>query len=165
MCFQVKLVSAYPEEQTLWVKDYYEDKSEILNLYNLVTREISKEINVILTPQEGKMFAESRVVDNEAYDAYLKGMYYWEQLTPEGLEKSLEYFNLAMEIDPSWAYPYAAIAAWWVGAKQFSIVPPSVANPPLYENINKAIEIDPNADFVQYVNALITVWTEENIMK
>jgi len=160
VCLQIKVVSAYPEEQTLWVQDYYEDKSEILNLYNKVTKEISKEIDVVLIPQEERMFSESRSVDNDAYDAYLKGMYYWEQLTPEGLEKSLQYFNMAMEIDPSWAYPYAAIAAWWVGAKQFSIVPPSVANPPIYENINKAIEIDPNANFVQYVNAIITVWTE-----
>jgi len=160
VCLQIKVVSAYPEEQTLWVQDYYEEKSQILQLYNKITKEISEEINVILTPQEEQMLAESRAVDNEAYDAYLKGMYYWEQLTPEGFEKSMEYFNRAMEQDPTWSYPYAAIAAWWLGAKQFSIVPPSVANPPIYENISKAIEIEPNADFVRYVNALIAVWTE-----
>jgi TolB-like protein len=160
VCLQIKVVSAYPEEQTLWVQDYYEDKSQILQLYNTITKEISEEINVILTPEEENMLADSRAVDNKAYDAYLKGMYYWEQLTPEGLEKSLEYFNLAMEIDPSWAIPYAAIAQWWLGAKQFSIVPPSVANPPIYENITQALEIDPQDDFVQYVNALITVWTD-----
>ena len=106
------------------------------------------------------MLAESRAVDNEAYDASLKGMYYWEQLTPEGFEKSMAYFNRAMELDPTWAFPYAAIAHWWLGAKQFSIVPPSVANPPIYENISKAIQIEPDADFVRYVNALIAVWTE-----
>ncbi len=160
VCLQIKVVSAYPEEQTLWVQDYYEEKSQILQLYNNITKEISEKINVILTPEEEKILAVSRTVDSEAYDAYLKGLYYWEQLTPEGLEKSLEYYYLAMEIDPSWAIPYAAIAQWWVGAKQFSIVPPSVANPPIYENISKAIEIEPDADFVRYVNALIAVWTE-----
>jgi TolB-like protein len=160
VCLQIKVVSAYPEEQTLWVQDYYEEKSQILQLYNTITKEISEKINVILTPEEEKLLTESRAVDSEAYDAYLKGMYYWEQLTPEGFEKSMEYFNRAMEQDPTWSYPYAAIAAWWLGAKQFSIVPPSVANPPIYENISKAIEIEPNADFVRYVNALIAVWTE-----
>ncbi len=87
ICLQIKVVSAYPEEQTLWVQDYYEDKSQILQLYNTITKEISEEINVILTPEEENMLADSRAVDNKAYDAYLKGMYYWEQLTPEGLRK------------------------------------------------------------------------------
>jgi len=160
VCLQVKLVSAYPEEQTLWVQDFYVEKSQILSLYNKVTKEISDEINVILTPQEENMLAEFRTVDIDAYDAYLKGMYYWEQLTPEAMEKALEYFNLAMEKDPTWAYPYAALAAWWVGVKQFGVVPSSIANPMIYENIDKALEMDPNSDFIRYVNGLIAVWTE-----
>ena len=160
VCLQIKVVSAYPEEQTLWVQDYYEEKSQIFQLYNTITKEISEEINVLLTPEEEKMLAESRAVDNEAYDAYLKGMYYWEQLTPEGFEKSLEYFNKAMEIDSTWAYPYAAMATWWVGVKQAGMFPSSVTNPPIYENLNKALELEPNSDFVKYVKALVAVWTE-----
>jgi TolB-like protein len=160
VCLQIKVVSAYPEEQTLWVQDYYEEKSQIFQLYNTITKEISEEINVLLTPEEEKMLAESRRVDSEAYDAYLKGMYYWEQLTPEGFEKSLEYFNKAMEIDSTWAYPYAAMATWWVGVKQAGMFPSSVTNPPIYENLNKALELEPNSDFVKYVKALVAVWTE-----
>lgn len=159
VCLQIKVVSAYPEERTLWVQDYYEDKNQILKLYNTITKEISEEINVILTPVEEKMLTESRAVDNEAYDVYLKGMYYWEQLTPEGFEKSLEYFNKAMEIDPTWANPYAAIALWWMSVKQFGVFPASVANPHIMENIEKALEIDPGSDFVSYVNAGCEVWT------
>jgi tetratricopeptide (TPR) repeat protein len=86
-------------------------------------------------------------------------MYFWEQVNPEGFEKSLEYFNKAMEIDPTWAHPYAAIAAWWMGVKQFGVFPASVANPHIFENINKALEIDPESDFVNYVNAGMVVWT------
>ena len=160
VCLQIKVVSAYPEEQTLWVQDYYEEKSQILQLYSTITKEISKEINIVLTPEQEKMLSESSVVDNEAYDAYLKGMYYWEQLTPEGFEKSREYFTRAMEIDPTWAYPYAAMATWWVGVKQAGMFPSSVTNPPIYENLNKALELEPNSDFVTYVKALVTVWTE-----
>ena len=43
---QVKLVDAYPEEKQVWIQDYFEDKTQILNLYNTVTKEISYEINV-----------------------------------------------------------------------------------------------------------------------
>ncbi len=75
-------------------------------------------------------------------------------------QKALEYYNLAMEKDPSWAFPYAGLAEYWVGAKQFSIVPSSFANPLIQENINKALEMDPNSPYIHYVNALIAVWTE-----
>jgi len=160
VCLRVKLYSADQAEKELWVEDFYVERSQILNLYHEVTKRISKEINVILSPEEERLLAESRAVDNEAYDAYLKGMYYWEQLTPEAFEKSLEYFNLAMEKDPTWANSYAASALWWVGVKQIGAFPASVANPKIYEYIEKALELNPNSDYIHFVNAGIAVWTE-----
>jgi adenylate cyclase len=112
-CFQVKVISAYPEEKQLWVQDYYVEKSQILNLYNRVTKEISEKINAILTPEETNLLAESRTVDPEAYDAFLKGQYYWEKLDKESMQKALDYFQLAIEKDLEWADPYAGLANAW----------------------------------------------------
>ncbi len=159
---QVKLVSAFPEEQQLWVQDYYEEKSQILNLYNRVTKEISKEINILLTPREESLLAESRTVDPEAYDAYMKGQYYWGRLSKEGLQKAMDYFNIAIEKDPDWAPPYAGLAEVWIGRMQMHIAVPSIAIPKIYEYINKALDLDPNSANSHYVNALIAVWTEWN---
>ena len=66
----------FPEEQQLWVQDYRFEKGEILNFYNKVTKQISKEIDILLTPKEENLLATSRKVHPEAYDAYLKGLYY-----------------------------------------------------------------------------------------
>ena len=162
VCIQIILVSAFPEEQQLWVKDFRVAKDQILNFYNEVTKTISEEINIVLTPQEESLLAESRTVDPEAYDAYMKARYYWEQVTPESFQLALEYLNLAMEKDPNWAFPYAGLAEYYMGAKQLGVVPPSFADPIIHENIIKALEMDPNSSYIHYVNAMVAVYAEWN---
>lgn len=160
VCIQIRLVRVYPEEQQLWVQDYYEDKSKILNLYNRVTKQISEEVNVILTPQEENLLAESKTVDPEAYDAYLMGQFYWEKLDKESAEKALEYFQLAIEIDPEWADPYAGLANAWGVFSFFGFLPKSVTLPKVYKYMNKALELDTNSARAHYVKAIVAVWTE-----
>ncbi|MBT8298782.1 MAG: hypothetical protein KJO52_10640 [Maribacter sp.] len=113
ICVQIRLVRVFPEEQQLWVKDYRIEKGEILNFYNNVTKQISKEIDIVLTPKEENLLAKSIKVDPEAYDAYLKGLYYWEKLDEQSVKKALGYFQLATELDPEWAEPYAGLANAW----------------------------------------------------
>jgi len=161
ICVQIRLISAYPEEQQLWVEDYRIEKSEILNFYNKVTKTISNEINIVLTPQEESLLAEARTVDPEAYDAYLKGQYYWEKLNKESMEKALEYFELAIEIDPEWADPYAGLAnAWNMFGIFFRVLPKSETVPKVYKYLNKALELDPNSAQAHYVKAINAVWAE-----
>ena len=160
VCLQVKLVDAYPEEKLLWMHDYYEDKSQILNLYNTVIKEITNEINVILTPEEKGMLAESRTVNNEAYDAYMRSYQYWDDLSEESLNKALEYLNLAIEKDPDFAPSYAGLATVWAGLAQLGFEAPEVAGPKIYENLNKAIELDQDFTDSHFINGIIAVWTE-----
>ena len=159
VCVQIRLITTYPEEKQLWVGEYTEDKSQIMNLYNRITQQIADEVKIQLTPEQKQMLTESRTVNKEAYDYYLKGLYYWDQFTPEALQLALEYFNKAIETDPEWAEPYAGVAYFWVAIHQFSLAPSSVTVPNMYQNLNKAIDLDPYSGFVHYVNGLISVWT------
>jgi len=162
ICLQVRLLSAGPEEKLLWVGDYKEEKSKILNLYNQVTKQIANEVKISLTPKEENLLAESRLINIEAYDAYLKGLYYWDQFTPESLQSALEYFNKAIEIDPDWAPPHAGLAYYWIAIRQYGLAPASVTIPKIYENLDIAFELDPNSPNTQYVSALASVWTGFN---
>ncbi len=159
VCVQIKLVSAFPEEQQLWVQDFRVAKDQILNFYNDVTKKISEEINIVLTPQEESLLAEAKTVNPEAYDAFLKAKHFWDQFTPEALQLALEYFNRAIEIDPDWGPPYAGLAYYWIAMRQFGLAPNSVTIPNIYENLEKATELDPNSAYTHYVSALATVWT------
>ena len=162
ICLQVKVVSVYPEEKQLWIADYKEEKSQILNLYNRVTKQIADEVMIELTADEESLLAKTRIVDKEAYDAFLRGRYYWDDLSRESLDKALEYLNLAIEKDPDFAPPYAGIAQVWVGLAQMGFAPPEIAGPKIYENINKALELDPEFADSHFINGIIAVWTEWN---
>jgi tetratricopeptide (TPR) repeat protein len=129
-------------------------------LYNQVTKDIADRISITLTPQEKKLLAEERSVDNEAYDAYIKGLSYYDQLGKEDLEKAEEYFKAAIEIDPNWAPPYAGIAYVGMAQKQMAFVEPSTVLQKIYENLYKALELDPNSAESHYVMAGMAVWTE-----
>ena len=159
VCVQIRLIRAFPEEEQLWVRDYRVGKSQIMNFYNNVTKTISNEINITLTPEEESLLAESITVDPEAYDAYLKGIYYFYQMTPESFQKALEYFMYAIEKDPEWGPPYAGIAEFWIGMRQMGLAPSSVTIPKIYKYLDKATELDPNSANTHYVIALAAVWT------
>jgi tetratricopeptide (TPR) repeat protein len=160
VCMQFRLVRTTGEEEQLWIADYKEDKSQIINLYNQITKQIANEILIELTPEEERLFAKSRTVDRDAYDAYLRSYQYWDDLSLESLNKAQEYLNLAIEKDPEFAAPYAGLAQVWVGLAQMGFAAPEVAGPKIYENINKALELDPDFPNAHYNTAIIAVWTE-----
>ena len=162
ICMQVRVVTPYPEEKQLWVADYREEKSQILNLYNRVTKQIAQEVKVELSPEEEHVLDKTRTVNKQAYDDYLMGLFYWDKLSQESLAKALEYFNKAVELDPEWAPAYSGIAQVWAGMAQMGFAAPETAGPMIFENLNKALELDPEYAASHYTQAVIGVWVEWN---
>jgi len=165
ICLQVRVLTPFPEEKLLWTSDYREEKSQILGLYNRVTRQIANEVRIELSPEEERVLNKSRTVNKEAYDAYLMGLFYWDKLSKEALDKALEYFNKAVEIDPDWAPPYSGLAQVWVGLAQMGFVAPEIAGPMIFENLNTALELDPDLASSYYTQALVSGWIEFNWAK
>ena len=94
----------------VWGNSYERDIRDILSLENEVVAAIAREVNLRLTPQERSRLASVRTVNAEAYVAYTKGRFYLNRLTPEGLQKGLEYMQQAIEKDPTSPLPHAALA-------------------------------------------------------
>lgn len=160
ICFQLRVIKAFPEEKTIWSEEYKEAKSQIQNLYNRITKQIADEVKIELTPSEVALLAESRTVDPDALDAYLKGLYFWEKLDAESIQKSLDYFQLAIDLDPEWADPYAGLANAWGLFGLFEFLPKSVTLPNTYKFLIKALELDPSSAQAHYVKAINAVWQE-----
>jgi len=160
ICIQTRLIYASGEEQQLWAQDYRVAKDQILNFYNEVTKTISEELNIVLSPQEESLLAETRTVDPEAYEAYLMGQFFMEKLDPGSVQKALKYFQKAIDIDPQWADPYAGLAQSWGVFGQFGFIPKSVTLQNTYKFLNKALELNPNSAQALYVKANNAVWQE-----
>jgi len=155
---QVSLINAFPKEETIWISDYKEEKSQLLNLYNRITRIIADEVNIELTSDEENLLKESRTVDPEALVAYMKGKFHWERLGTDDLDSALHYFQIAVEKDPGWAEPYSGLAMTWNTIGGFAYGPLTEAYEKSSKYLKKALDLDPNSANSHYVKAILSVW-------
>ena len=159
---QYKLVDARGKERQLYFSDIKEEESKILGFFNQITREIAEELIIKITPNEERLLAKSRTVDREAYNEYLKARSYTNDFRKESLFKALDYLNSAIEKEPDWAPLFAGRAELWMWIQQAGYESPSVAAPKIYENLNKAMELDPDLAEVHYLSAMIAQLVEWN---
>jgi TolB-like protein/DNA-binding winged helix-turn-helix (wHTH) protein len=103
-----QLIRALPERH-LWSESYERDTGDVLDLQEDVARDIAREIRVKVTPEEQARLSSPRPVKSEAQEAYLRGLFLSNKRTEPDLEKSIEYFGLAVQKDPSYALAYAAL--------------------------------------------------------
>jgi TolB-like protein len=97
----------------LWGEQYDRKLSDLLQTQREIAREIVEKLKLKVSGEE-KGFAKHYTESNEAYQLYLKGRFYWNKRTGESIKKSIEYFNQAIEKDPSFALAYAGLADSYV---------------------------------------------------
>jgi adenylate cyclase len=99
-----------PNDKHLWAKSYERDSRDVLAMQDEVALAIAREINVEVTPREQERFANSRAVNPQAHEAYLKGRYFLESYSEERVKKAIVQFEDAIKIDPNFALPYTGLA-------------------------------------------------------
>src|ERR1700686_719465 len=131
-------------EKHLWASSYEEDIRNTLVLQSRVTRAIAGQIRATVNPQEQLTLAKSRAVDPDAYEAYLKGRYFWNKRTGEGLRTAIDYFRRAVTIDPGYAEAYAGLADSYAvaGDWKYGVLPPLDAFPKATAAAAKAFALD-----------------------
>jgi len=128
----------------LWGEQYDRKTSELLATQREIAREIVDTLKLKVSGQERglvKHYTES----NEAYQLYMKGRFYYNKRTEEGLQKSLEYFQQAIEKDAAFALAYSGLADTYdlLGAPDAGgTTSPNKALPKAKAAALKAIEID-----------------------
>lgn len=128
-----------------WSEEYDRELPHVLALESDVAQSIAYKVQVTLTGQERARIVATRQVHPEAYEAYLKGRYYWNKRTIDGLEKGERYFQEAIDKDPSYSAAYSGLADCNSGLTWHGFKSPSEALPKAYAAARKAIEIDPES--------------------
>jgi TolB-like protein/Flp pilus assembly protein TadD len=99
-----------PVERHMWAQSFEGDLRDTLALQNSVARTIAEQIRATVTQQEQATLQNSKPVNPVAYEAYLKGRYFLNKRTGDGLKTAIEYFNLATDDDPNYAKAYTGLA-------------------------------------------------------
>jgi len=131
-------------DRHLWAETYESELGDVLGLQSRVASAIVNEIRVNLTPEEQQRLASTRTVTGESYENYLKGRYYWNKRSEEGLTKAIEYFQLAIEKDPNNALAYAGLADCYsiIGSAIVGTVPSQDVAPKAKAAAVKALQLD-----------------------
>jgi len=131
-------------DKHLWSQSYQGELRDTLPLQNRVATAIADQIRINLTPQEQAALRNAKVVNPEAYESYLKGRYFWNKRTADGLKVALAYFNQAIEEDPKYAQAYAGLADTYalLGDWQYAVMAPKEALPKAKTAAIKALELD-----------------------
>jgi len=127
------------DQTYMWTRTYERDLRDILGLQSEVAQAIGNEVKVRLTPQEKLLLSGVRPFDPEAHEAYLRGLYFWNKRTEEGLEKAVAYFQAAVERDPSYAAAYAGLADSYLLLGDFGFLAPEEAYPKAKSEAQKAV--------------------------
>jgi len=131
-------------DKHLWSHSYEGELRDTLALQDRVARAIAEEIQISLTPREQAALKSVKVVNPIAYESYLKGRYFWNKRTADGLKIALAYFKQASEEDPKYAQAYCGLADTYalLGDWQYAVMTPQEANPQAKAAALKAVELD-----------------------
>lgn len=126
----------------LWGEQYSRNLSDIFAIEDEISSEISARLRLKLSGTEKKQLAKRHTENAEAYQLYLKGRFYWNRRTEEGLRKGIDYFREAIALDPGYALAYAGLADSYTILASYSAVAPNDAFPIARVSANKALELD-----------------------
>jgi TolB-like protein/Flp pilus assembly protein TadD len=130
------------DQARVWGDSYERDLKDILSIQTEVATSIASAVAIRLPASH-----PAQQVNPEAYEAYLKGRYFWNKRTPENLNKAIEYFTVATQKDPSYASAYSGIADCYalLSSLPYSVLPPREGFPKAKAAAERALALDDDA--------------------
>jgi TolB-like protein/Flp pilus assembly protein TadD len=138
---QVDLVDANTGAQ-LWGKEYERKISDVLSIKQTIAREVTDKLRLRLSGDEQQRLVKRDTTNAEAYQFYLRGRYYWNKRTADGLRKAIEQFQQAIDHDPNYALGYVGLADSFVLLEEYAGIPSSETLPKARAAADRALQID-----------------------
>ncbi len=128
----------------IWSQSFDETKVDVLELEDNISSQVIASLLPKLSGEDREQFARRGTDDPDAYEAYLHGRYFWNQLTPASYSKALESFTRASRLDPNYALPYSGITDFYCWASIFGLIPPREAMEQAGIAARKAVALAPD---------------------
>jgi serine/threonine protein kinase/Tfp pilus assembly protein PilF len=128
--------------RNLWSEQYDRKLSDLLTVQREIAGEVSTRLREKLTKRDQAQVTRGGTADPEAYQLYLKGIFYWDKRTPDALNKARDFFTQAIAKDPGYALAYVGLSNYWFVIPDYAPVPPSEALPKSRAAAEKALSLD-----------------------
>ena len=130
------------DQTHLWSRSYQSDVRDVLALQGDLAQGVVAEIQLKLTPAQQARLASTHTTRPEAHEAYLKGLYFWNKITEEGMREAIDYFQQAVNLDPAYAEAYASLGSCYGILGNLTAIPPNESFPRNKAAALKALELD-----------------------
>lgn len=139
----IQLISV-SENRPLWAAHFEERVSDPLLAQESIAQRVATALAQELAADDSARLASQATRDTQALEEYLKGRYFWNRRTHDGLKRAAEHFRRAIELDPNYALAYVGLADCYNLLSLYS-VPPTETFPKAKEAALKALELDPQS--------------------
>jgi len=132
------------DQSHLWSHDYDYRAQDVLTLEEKVASSVAREIKVRLTARQQAELARSQPVNPEAFDAYLKGYYFFERNTDQDTYISAKYYERATQLDPSYALAWVGLSRVRKWQAMTGRIPTDEGYRLAREEVERALVLNPN---------------------
>src|SRR6266516_4414146 len=138
---QVDLVDAVTGAQ-IWGAAYDRKIADLLAVKQAIAQEVTAKLKLKLSSEEQRRLVKHDSTNAEAYQFYLRGRYFWNKRTSDGIKQAIEHFQQSIERDPNFALGYVGLADSYTGLTFYNFVAPHEAMPKAKESAIKALTLD-----------------------
>ena len=138
---QVDLVDAVTGAE-IWGAGYDRKIADLLAVKQAIAQEVTAKLKLKLSSEEQRRLVKRDSTNAEAYQFYLRGRYFWNKRTSDGIKQAIEHFQQSIERDPNFALGYVGLADSYTGLTFYNFAAPHEAMPKAKESAIKALALD-----------------------
>jgi serine/threonine-protein kinase len=138
---QVDLVDAVTGAE-IWGAAYDRKIADLVAVKQTIAQEVATKLKLKLSTEEQHRLIKHDSTNVEAYQSYLRGRYFWNKRTSEGIKQAIESFGESIQRDPDFALGYVGLADAYIGLTFYNFAAPHQAMPKAKQSITKALALD-----------------------
>jgi DNA-binding winged helix-turn-helix (wHTH) protein/TolB-like protein/Tfp pilus assembly protein PilF len=129
---------------SLWAETFDDQFTNVFAVQDSISDRAARALVSQLSPEETQRLTRHYTDNIQAYQVYLEGRYCWARFSADGVSKSIDYYNQAISMDPSYALAYAGLADAYSVQGAMGIVSPIETAPRMKGAIDAALSCDPS---------------------
>ena len=154
-----RLIRASDQIQ-IWSESYDSEPSSVIGFQRELSVAIAQEVKLRLSPGRLNGLARRQTRNVEAYDLYLRGRYFWNQLSPQTTRRAVEFYIRATELDPDYALAWSGLADAFAASPINGDACPLQMGPRARAAADRAVAAAPDLAQVQASSGLIKFWLD-----